>query len=116
MLTESMRRLKVDDANGGVGDELGSYPDRPGEPNCIYYLRTGSCGYGSNCRFNHPSNPEQVRKDFSGFYVCLVADSSGRKVFLNGFDFCCLLLLMARCMMLRPQRNFLNELDNQIAG
>ncbi|XP_042042311.1 zinc finger CCCH domain-containing protein 3-like isoform X1 [Salvia splendens] len=59
---EAMRRLKVEesDENGGAGDERGSYPDRPGEPDCIYYLRTGSCGYGSNCRFNHPSSAEQV--------------------------------------------------------
>lgn len=60
---EAMRRLKVEDGddNGRMGDELGTYPDRPGEPDCIYYLRTGSCGYGSNCRFNHPStNAGQV--------------------------------------------------------
>ncbi|KAE8703415.1 Zinc finger CCCH domain-containing protein 58 [Hibiscus syriacus] len=31
-----------------------SYPKRPDEADCIYYLRTGFCGYGSNCRFNHP--------------------------------------------------------------
>ncbi|KAF3610216.1 hypothetical protein DY000_02051313 [Brassica cretica] len=31
-----------------------SYPERPDEPDCIYYLRTGACGYGSRCRFNHP--------------------------------------------------------------
>ncbi|CAA0841708.1 Zinc finger CCCH domain-containing protein 32 [Striga hermonthica] len=30
------------------------YPERPGEPDCIYYLRTGFCGYGNRCRFNHP--------------------------------------------------------------
>ncbi|KAI3465605.1 hypothetical protein Pfo_022268 [Paulownia fortunei] len=59
---EVMRRLKVEgtDDNGRVGDEPDAYPDRPGEPDCIYYLRTGSCGYGSNCRFNHPSNAGQV--------------------------------------------------------
>lgn len=33
----------------------GPYPERPGQPDCVYYLRTGSCGYGVNCRFNHPS-------------------------------------------------------------
>ncbi|KAH6764709.1 hypothetical protein C2S52_013673 [Perilla frutescens var. hirtella] len=62
ILAEAMRRLKVEDGddNGRMGDELGTYPDRPGEPDCIYYLRTGSCGYGSNCRFNHPSNAGQV--------------------------------------------------------
>ncbi|KAF8101195.1 hypothetical protein N665_0209s0051 [Sinapis alba] len=36
---------------GGGGE---SYPERPDEPDCIYYLRTGACGYGSRCRFNHP--------------------------------------------------------------
>ncbi|EYU43139.1 hypothetical protein ABFS82_08G117600 [Erythranthe guttata] len=55
---EMMRRVKVEgnDENGEVGDEPVVYPDRPGEPDCIYYLRTGACGYGSNCRFNHPFN------------------------------------------------------------
>lgn len=37
-------------------------PDRPGEPDCIFYLRTGSCGYGNNCRFNHPAYASQVAK------------------------------------------------------
>ncbi|CAN6809560.1 hypothetical protein Bca4012_003754 [Brassica carinata] len=31
-----------------------AYPERSNEPDCIYYLRTGVCGYGSRCRFNHP--------------------------------------------------------------
>ncbi|KAH9605330.1 hypothetical protein KSS87_015956 [Heliosperma pusillum] len=37
----------------GLG-ETTSYPVRPGEPDCIYYLRKGFCGYGDRCRFNHP--------------------------------------------------------------
>lgn len=45
---ESMRQLVI-----GGSD---SYPERPGEPNCVYYMRTGSCGYGARCRFNHPRN------------------------------------------------------------
>ncbi|XP_047341809.1 zinc finger CCCH domain-containing protein 6-like [Impatiens glandulifera] len=57
-LEESVKRLKFDDQN--VGDPF-VYPDRPGEPDCIYYLRTGQCGYGNNCRFNHPSSNEQGR-------------------------------------------------------
>ncbi|CAL0334660.1 unnamed protein product [Lupinus luteus] len=40
------------DGGGGGGEE--SYPLRPGEADCMYYLRTGVCGYGSRCRFNHP--------------------------------------------------------------
>ncbi|KAJ4955981.1 hypothetical protein NE237_012764 [Protea cynaroides] len=36
--------------------EFGPYPERPGEPDCAYYLRTGLCRFGMTCRFNHPSN------------------------------------------------------------
>ncbi|XP_076946554.1 zinc finger CCCH domain-containing protein 3-like isoform X2 [Bidens hawaiensis] len=37
------------------------YQDRPGEPDCVYYLRTGMCGYGDNCKFNHPTFNGQVK-------------------------------------------------------
>ncbi|KAL3624667.1 hypothetical protein CASFOL_031335 [Castilleja foliolosa] len=49
--------LKVEgsDSNGP-----GLYPDQPGNRDCRFYSRTGSCGYGINCRFNHPSNGGQV--------------------------------------------------------
>lgn len=30
------------------------FPERPGQPDCKYYMRTGSCKYGLTCRFNHP--------------------------------------------------------------
>ncbi|KAL1542666.1 zinc finger CCCH domain-containing protein 32-like isoform X2 [Salvia divinorum] len=42
----SMRRLNL--------WERRVYPERPGLPDCAYYVRTGSCGYGANCRYNHP--------------------------------------------------------------
>ncbi|CAN8300511.1 unnamed protein product [Cochlearia groenlandica] len=42
----------------GGGDV--SYPERPDEPDCIYYIRTGVCGYGSRCQFNHPRNRVHV--------------------------------------------------------
>ncbi|KAF2314970.1 hypothetical protein GH714_037387 [Hevea brasiliensis] len=45
-LEESMWRL------GLASSE--SYPERPGAPDCVYYMRTGFCGYGSRCRYNHP--------------------------------------------------------------
>ncbi|KAJ0236129.1 Zinc finger CCCH domain-containing protein 3 [Hirschfeldia incana] len=32
-----------------------AYPVRPGERDCQYYLRTGLCGYGRSCRYNHPT-------------------------------------------------------------
>ncbi|KAJ1414236.1 Zinc finger, CCCH-type [Sesbania bispinosa] len=38
----------------GLGAAEESYPQRPDEADCTYYLRTGFCGFGSRCRFNHP--------------------------------------------------------------
>ncbi|XP_059661902.1 zinc finger CCCH domain-containing protein 37 isoform X2 [Cornus florida] len=29
-------------------------PVRPGEVDCPFYLKTGSCKYGATCRYNHP--------------------------------------------------------------
>lgn len=60
----AMGQLKIQDPNndkcGAVGEI--EYPDRPGEPDCIHYLRTGTCAYGSRCRFNHPPYTGQVLK------------------------------------------------------
>ncbi|KAE9456187.1 hypothetical protein C3L33_11878, partial [Rhododendron williamsianum] len=54
---EAVQRLKIqttDDEDSGAVANSFNYPDRPGEPNCMYYMRNGLCGYGSKCRFNHP--------------------------------------------------------------
>lgn len=40
----------------GVDGGQGPYPERPGEPDCVYYMRTGLCGFGMTCRYNHPPN------------------------------------------------------------
>ena len=34
--------------------QLHQYPIRPGQPNCNFYMRTGSCAFGPTCKFNHP--------------------------------------------------------------
>ena len=30
------------------------FPERPGQLDCHYYMKTGDCKYGMTCRFNHP--------------------------------------------------------------
>lgn len=30
------------------------YPVRPGMSDCAFYIKTGICSYGENCKFNHP--------------------------------------------------------------
>ncbi|CAL1389013.1 unnamed protein product [Linum trigynum] len=32
------------------------YPERPGQPDCSYFLKTGGCKFKGNCKFNHPKN------------------------------------------------------------
>lgn len=48
---------------GGVGLERKNivsgirkyqYPVRPEAEDCSFYLKTGTCKFGSNCKFNHP--------------------------------------------------------------
>jgi hypothetical protein len=52
-----MWRMGLDGSGGGEGEENGEaarLPERPGEADCGYYLRTGGCGFGERCRYNHP--------------------------------------------------------------
>ncbi|KAK8635630.1 hypothetical protein V6N13_004357 [Hibiscus sabdariffa] len=51
-LEESMWQLSV--------RGIESYPERPGVADCVYYMRTGYCGYGNSCRYNHPRNRAAV--------------------------------------------------------
>lgn len=53
VFVESMRRL------GLLSREL--YPERLGVADCAYYMRTGSCAYGSKCRYHHPRDRSLVR-------------------------------------------------------
>jgi Uncharacterized conserved protein, contains RING and CCCH-type Zn-fingers len=33
---------------------MSHYPQRPGEPDCRDFLRTGRCKYGDSCKYHHP--------------------------------------------------------------
>ncbi|THF93933.1 hypothetical protein TEA_017623 [Camellia sinensis var. sinensis] len=52
-IEESVRRL------GFWNSEI-LYPERPGEPDCAYFMRNGTCGYGIKCRYNHPRDRSSV--------------------------------------------------------
>ncbi|XP_061360877.1 zinc finger CCCH domain-containing protein 43-like [Gastrolobium bilobum] len=32
------------------------FPERPGEPECSFFLKTGDCKFKSNCKYHHPKN------------------------------------------------------------
>ncbi|KAL9264959.1 Zinc finger CCCH domain-containing protein [Drosera capensis] len=44
---------------------VGEYPERPGEPDCEFYMRTGDCKYKSACRYNHPRNRASTSSSFA---------------------------------------------------
>ncbi|XP_010924871.1 zinc finger CCCH domain-containing protein 8 isoform X2 [Elaeis guineensis] len=65
-----------------------SLPERPGEPECPYYMKTQKCKFGSRCKFNHPKDilnasagevggegpdnsvlPERPSEPFCSFYM-----------------------------------------------
>lgn len=57
-LEESMWRLGLSSRE--------SYPERPGVADCVYYMKTGFCGFGSRCRYNHPRDRSSVSTLRSG--------------------------------------------------
>ncbi|KAK3417884.1 hypothetical protein EUGRSUZ_H03871 [Eucalyptus grandis] len=65
-LEEPMWQLGLGSGGGGGGGGEGegepdlAYPERTEAADCIYYLRTGNCGYGAGCRFNHPRDRSTV--------------------------------------------------------
>ncbi|CAN6693807.1 unnamed protein product [Malus baccata var. baccata] len=59
--SSSSSDLRPRRANVAIGlTSSESYPERPGVPNCVYYMRTGFCGYGGRCRYNHPRDRAAV--------------------------------------------------------
>ncbi|KAL5717865.1 hypothetical protein ACHQM5_010822 [Ranunculus cassubicifolius] len=55
----------VEVMKGGGKPKKSQFPSRPGEPDCTFYLKTGSCGFGSNCKFNHPSKKKHKVRSLS---------------------------------------------------
>ncbi|CAH2049183.1 unnamed protein product [Thlaspi arvense] len=44
-------------SSAGVGSSSQNehmFPERPGQPECQYYMKTGDCKFGSSCRYHHP--------------------------------------------------------------
>ncbi|KAJ0248445.1 Zinc finger CCCH domain-containing protein 43 [Hirschfeldia incana] len=57
---------KEEEEEDGVSEEEDEsevlYPVRPGAEDCAFYMRTGSCKFGSTCKFNHPlPNPRKIQ-------------------------------------------------------
>lgn len=36
--------------------QVDEFPQRPGQPECSYFIKTGDCSFRSACRYHHPKN------------------------------------------------------------
>lgn len=58
-------KIEGDEEEGEEDVKYHVYPVRAYAADCSFYLKTGTCKFGQNCRFNHP--PEKGSKVFFGF-------------------------------------------------
>ncbi|ONI08126.1 hypothetical protein PRUPE_5G158500 [Prunus persica] len=40
--------------------QVQEFPERPGQPVCLYFSRSGDCKHKSNCKYHHPKNQTAV--------------------------------------------------------
>ncbi|KAI4966310.1 hypothetical protein ZWY2020_041327 [Hordeum vulgare] len=40
------------------------FPERPGQPECHHYMKTGTCKFGSTCKYNHPQYLSTPRSNY----------------------------------------------------
>lgn len=56
----------IEKKDGGFISRNYQYPVRPEAEDCAFYMKTGTCKFGSNCKFNHP-----VRRKTNLVYQCI---------------------------------------------
>lgn len=40
------------------------FPERPGQPECNHYMKTGTCKFGTTCKYNHPQYMSTPRSNY----------------------------------------------------
>lgn len=53
------------------GNRRHHYPVRPEAEDCSYYMKTGTCKFGSNCKFNHPVRRKNQVPHTRSVFVCI---------------------------------------------
>ncbi|XP_024974962.1 zinc finger CCCH domain-containing protein 67-like [Cynara cardunculus var. scolymus] len=52
--------------NGNSSMQTHQYPVRSDAKDCLFFVHTGSCSFGSSCRFNHPSPVDDDKERNNG--------------------------------------------------
>eukprot|EP00850_Spirogloea_muscicola_P024671 SM001259S26267 [mRNA] locus=s1259:292:2035:+ [translate_table: standard] len=59
---EAILQIALGSPSPGAAEPVAKHlPERPGQPVCTYYMRTGTCFYGPSCRYHHPPQRRPVR-------------------------------------------------------
>ncbi|XAR51949.1 hypothetical protein NMG60_11006760 [Bertholletia excelsa] len=66
-----------------ISNQFEDFPERPGQPACVYFTKTGNCKFRSACRYHHPKSQKSD---------CLLNDKGlplrpGRKICRNYAQF-----------------------------
>ncbi|KAM5571801.1 hypothetical protein ABKV19_012071 [Rosa sericea] len=48
-----------------LSNQVDEFPERPGQPLCSFFLRTGDCKFKSNCKYHHPKGQTAVSPSFA---------------------------------------------------
>ncbi|XP_051194169.1 uncharacterized protein [Lolium perenne] len=70
-----------------LGGEQTEYPERPGEPDCPFYMKNRFCKYEAQCRFNHPknSNPTAQSPRNAKIYVATNGHRQSARITLEDY-------------------------------
>lgn len=71
--------IALNSGENGLGDMqtqiIQLLPQRPGEQDCIYFLRNGRCKYGATCKYHHPIDQRQPHRHQDHNYVQVAPQS-----------------------------------------
>ncbi|KAI8543869.1 hypothetical protein RHMOL_Rhmol08G0252500 [Rhododendron molle] len=103
--------------NEGVGEEAAvapvvkdgrqriyHYPVRPGAEDCAHYMRTGTCKFGKNCKFNH-----QRRRKYQAWGVYVVVTLLLFHLVVYWLVIICLVYGLLLPTLLKPAKESLSE-------
>ncbi|MCO5594924.1 hypothetical protein L7F22_048959 [Adiantum nelumboides] len=64
------------------------YPQRPGQQECSYYMKTGVCKFGWQCKFHHPKDRHTSLSSSHASSVLPLRPGAAPCTFFNRFGYC----------------------------
>ena len=55
--------MQQNESGSSVQPSENVFPERPGQPECQFYMKTGDCKFGTVCKFHHPRDRQPPSPD-----------------------------------------------------